>query len=106
MPRFHFHLEDGTTFRDEDGTVLPDLEAARINAVKLLGHVMADNAPQFLSTKVWTMRVTDGSDLMLFSVNVATVDASAGTADASAATSSPQEPGMSAPRVDGAGHDG
>jgi len=78
MPRFHFHLEDGTTFRDEEGTELPDLEAARINAVKLLGHVMADNAREFLSTREWTMNVTDDRDLLLFSVNVASVDAPAG----------------------------
>src|SRR4051812_18911831 len=77
MPRFHFHLEDGTTFRDEEGTVLPNLEAARINAVKLLGHVMADNAREFLSTREWTMNVTDRRDLLLFSVNVASVDAPA-----------------------------
>jgi len=86
MPRFYFHLEDGTTFRDEDGTIFPDLEAARLNAVKLLGHVMADNAPQFLSTKEWTMRVADARDLTLFSVHVA-------TGDVPAVTSSPQEPG-------------
>jgi hypothetical protein len=42
MPRFYLHVCNGTGFiEDEEGTDLPDLEAARALAVKCARDIMA-----------------------------------------------------------------
>jgi len=79
MPRFYFHLADGHLVRDEDGTELPDIEAARVNGVKLLGHVVADNCRNFLAEGDWTMTVTDEADKVLLTVSLSAIDPTAAT---------------------------
>ena len=42
MPRFYFHVCNGTGFtEDEEGTDLPDLEAARALAIRHARDIMA-----------------------------------------------------------------
>lgn len=44
MPRFYFHVCNGTGFvEDEEGRELPDLEAARQEAIKGARSIMADD---------------------------------------------------------------
>src|SRR4051794_1137484 len=40
MPRYFFHILDGTALTDETGVELADLAAARIEAVKLVAGVL------------------------------------------------------------------
>jgi hypothetical protein len=43
MPRFLFHADDGVGYvEDEEGRDLPDLEAARLEALKGAGGIIAD----------------------------------------------------------------
>jgi hypothetical protein len=44
MPRYYFHVEDHHTDIDEVGTELPDLEAARSEAVRAAGEILRDGA--------------------------------------------------------------
>lgn len=53
MPRFFFHIRDGDELiEDPDGTVLPDLEAARLEAI--------EGARAVLAAKVLAGKVIDG----------------------------------------------
>lgn len=46
MPRFFLHLRDGETVCDEEGMLLPDVEAALEEARKAARDVMADQVKQ------------------------------------------------------------
>ena len=46
MPRFYFDVRDGGSFiEDDDGLVLPDLEAARDEATRALADMGRDALP-------------------------------------------------------------
>jgi hypothetical protein len=44
MPRFYFHIEDGRRIEDKEGTVLPDVKAARVEAIASGGTMLRDTA--------------------------------------------------------------
>jgi hypothetical protein len=46
MPRFYFHVEDDRTTLDQEGTVLPDLEAVRQEAVCVAGEMLRNGRRQ------------------------------------------------------------
>jgi hypothetical protein len=48
MPRYFFHLRDGRTSLDDDGTELPDIHAARRTAITLSGETLKDGASDTL----------------------------------------------------------
>ena len=77
MPRYHFIVHDGTDLDDPDGTELPDLQTARIEAVKLAGGLLLHSASQFWSTPDWHIEVRDDNGLSLFRIDVEASDASA-----------------------------
>ena len=58
MPRYFFHVFDGKAFPDDEGTVLPDLEAVRAEAVKASGAMIRDHH-DFWRGAIWTMEVKD-----------------------------------------------
>ena len=60
MPLYYFHIEDGQPFPDHEGTDLPNLEAARIEAVRLAGAMLKDSADTFWNGEQWQLRVTEG----------------------------------------------
>ena len=70
MPRYHFHTEDGECLRDEDGVELADLEAAKREAVKLLGESLSDDACQFWVHEAFRVIVTDADGLTLLTLDV------------------------------------
>jgi hypothetical protein len=47
MPRFYFDVHDGEDVRDTIGTVLPDLGAAQVEAVKVSGELLRDLGGKF-----------------------------------------------------------
>ena len=40
MPRYFFHVTDGKSYPDTEGTELPDLDAARAEAFRTLGDIL------------------------------------------------------------------
>lgn len=46
MPRFFFNLHDGVDVRDGEGVVLPDLNAARKEALRGARDIMASDVKQ------------------------------------------------------------
>ncbi len=60
MPRFFFHIRDGTYLPDTEGTELPNIEAARIQAVRASGEAIRDLGVKFWDYQgEWAMNVTD-----------------------------------------------
>lgn len=66
MPRYFFHIEDGHSFRDEEGTVLPDIYTAQGEAVRLSGEVLRDLGAKFWDGTEWRLTVTDEGGAVLF----------------------------------------
>ena len=60
MPRFYFHVEDDRTTLDREGTLLPDIDAARQEAIILAGEMLRNGSGKVIwSGKLWRMWVTD-----------------------------------------------
>ncbi len=59
MPRYYFHLKDGTTRMDEDGTELAGPDEARAMAVINAGEVLTDLGAKFWQSDEWRLWVTD-----------------------------------------------
>jgi hypothetical protein len=69
MPRYFFHVDDGTSIPDEEGTELPDLEAARAESIRAAGAILGEFDGGFWHAgSPWTMHVTDASWRLLFSL--------------------------------------
>jgi hypothetical protein len=49
MPRYYFHVEDHHTSLDREGVELPDIEAARQEALQAAGDMLRNGA----GTSVW-----------------------------------------------------
>ncbi len=68
MPRFFFHVHDGATDQDEDGTELPDLTAARKEAVRLAGELLVADSAKFWDEEHWSIDIADELGLVLFTL--------------------------------------
>jgi hypothetical protein len=69
VPRFYFHIVDGeTTIMDPDGSELPDLAAARDEALQSARHLLADKirAGEVLDGQKFEIR--DGEGRLLATV--------------------------------------
>lgn len=66
MPRFFFHVHDGASFPDEEGTELADWREAQFEAIRVSGAVIADNARTLKLGEDWMMEVTNEAGLVLF----------------------------------------
>lgn len=66
MPRYFFDIKDGQEFLDEDGSEWPDLEAARIEAVRYSAEVLKEMPERFWNCEEWRMTVSDASRKKLF----------------------------------------
>lgn len=77
MPRYFFHVCDGEDFVDLQGTELPDLTAARREALRFAGSLLAEQHDRFWATGEWRMRVTDERDLTQFELTFFATDAAA-----------------------------
>jgi hypothetical protein len=68
MPRYFFHVRDGTYSPDFIGAELADLDAARREAVQYSGAILKDSGTKFWETNDWSMEVKDDAGLTLFAL--------------------------------------
>ncbi|TPI72568.1 hypothetical protein [Mesorhizobium sp. B2-8-9] len=61
MTIYYFHVDNGTFIPDEEGVDLPDLDAARREAVRAAGEMINESKEFFWEHMTpWIMNVTDG----------------------------------------------
>ena len=75
MPVYHFNVQDGSNTPDGDGTDLPNLWAARREAVMLAGQVLLDGPDKFWEGSDWHVDVTNASGAILFRLDFTATDA-------------------------------
>ena len=80
MARYFFHSEDGRPRTDDEGTELPSLAAARVEAVRVMGDILKEEPDQVLATGSLRLTVTDKTGLIYFALDLAATDAAAGQA--------------------------
>jgi hypothetical protein len=73
MPRFYFNVHDGVSQIDKDGTVLPDWQTARIEAVRLAGEILRDEAYRIALGEDWCIEVTDRKGAIVFRLTIQAV---------------------------------
>jgi hypothetical protein len=66
MPVYHFNVRDGSNIPDPDGTDLPNISSARLEAVKLAGQLLLDRPGTFWEGSDWHVEVTDDCGRALF----------------------------------------
>jgi hypothetical protein len=62
MPRYFFHVHDGTVKFDGDGVEFSDLGAARREAVLVCGEMLREIPHALLEGRTWFLWVTDQPD--------------------------------------------
>jgi hypothetical protein len=70
MPLYFFHCEGAQNFIDDRGTELPDLRAARIEAVQNAGEILKDHADRFAEALSWRVYVTDDVGATVFALKL------------------------------------
>lgn len=70
MPRYFFEVHDGALSRDQEGTVLDDLPAARVAAAELAGSLLKDQAETFWEREAWRVDVKDERGALLFALHI------------------------------------
>lgn len=66
MPRFFFNVYDGVSSLDDTGSELADRQEARIEAVRLAGEILKDDAQRIALGEDWRIEVVDERGLVLF----------------------------------------
>ena len=74
MPRYHFHVHDERGIVDEEGIDLPDLPTAQMEAIRLTGGMLLDDASLVHSYAGWHVSVADPDGLLLLRVDVMITD--------------------------------
>ncbi|MFB0492337.1 hypothetical protein ABIE45_004923 [Methylobacterium sp. OAE515] len=77
MPRFHFHVHDGYSALDIEGTELADWQAARLEAIRLAGDILKHDAHRIALGEDWRIEVTDGAGLILFQMTFLVIESPA-----------------------------
>jgi len=70
MPLYHFHAENGRCFLDPDGLELPDVEAAKREAVQFMVDSLRDDTRLLWDTRSYRVIVTDEADMTLFTLDL------------------------------------
>jgi len=68
MPRFYFHVHDEKTVLDEHGTNLPDVAAARAEAVNGARDIMCDQVREGHLNLAYWLEVEDAEGRHLFTL--------------------------------------
>ena len=62
MPLYYFHVSNGNTIFDEDGTEFTDIQSVKLEAIKTSGEMLRDTAPRLArasDNRPWSLWVTD-----------------------------------------------
>jgi hypothetical protein len=70
MPNYHFITQDGERLLDPVGTVLSDVDVARREAARLLGHLLIEDPAELVRTQSLQVIVTDDAGSVLFGWSV------------------------------------
>ncbi len=70
MPRYFFHLTDGGSTPDPVGSELPDVHAARIEAVVYAAQTLKDSPEMAWSDPEVKVRVSDEEGKHVFTVRI------------------------------------
>jgi hypothetical protein len=70
MPRYFFHADSHTRFRDTEGVELSSLDDARVEAPKTVGDLIREEPRMFWGSRPWSLTVTDGEHLILFTLEI------------------------------------
>jgi hypothetical protein len=68
MPRYFFHVMDGYSDRDAEGTELPDIYAAQHQAVRTSGEILREMGAKFWDGTEWKLEVADEHGQILFTL--------------------------------------
>ena len=71
MPRYFFHIHDSASFIEEQGTELPDLRTARMQAITTAGSILRESLDSLWAGQPWRMEVTDEGGRLLFTLDFA-----------------------------------
>ena len=77
MPRYYFHVYDGRSAPDAEGTELRDWPAARRGAIQLAGVLIAEQADALAPGEDWRLEVADERGLILFRLDLSMAESSA-----------------------------
>lgn len=71
MPKFFFHVDDGTLHLDADGADLPDIRTAKIQAIKAASEMLQELSSHLWDDRVpWTMTITSETGVMVGSLTL------------------------------------
>ena len=72
MPRYFFHVQDGTDRPDADGVEFPNDDAARAEAVVAMGEALRDLDGRFWNAGEWQLVVQDITGATVCTLKVST----------------------------------
>ena len=75
MSRYYFHTADGTRDRDREGMECRDPHAARVEAIRYAGALMADQPDVLWDGHDFRVEVTDEDQRLVCTVIALAVDA-------------------------------
>ena len=67
MARYFFHSANGSRQRDVEGLELESIQAAELEAVRLLGDLLSERPEALFPSLTLTITVTDASGQVVFS---------------------------------------
>ncbi|KIC60703.1 hypothetical protein RM53_00935 [Brevundimonas nasdae] len=74
MPRYFFHTQNGDYIRDDQGEELRSVDAAREEAVAVLGEILRYRGASFWTTRAFSVIVTDDEGQTVVSVTASASD--------------------------------
>ena len=77
MVRYFFDISDGEFLRDDVGTELPDLAAARRTSVDIVAELLRGRGEAFWDGDEWELHCRTADDIRLFTLIFMGVDAPA-----------------------------
>lgn len=69
MPRYFFHVTDGYSAPDLDGTELPDIYTAQALAIRMTGELLRDMGAKFWNGTQWKLEVAEERGRILFTLH-------------------------------------
>lgn len=70
MPKYFFNTVDGRRYPDDEGVELPDLDAVRGRATRVVGELLKERAADFWDTGRLRLEVTDDGGTIVLALDV------------------------------------